>query len=181
MDTIRASDARGRWGRLGRSHLGRLLGFLAVLAAVVAWAVLLRPQFLGGPVAYDLVSGSSMEPALHTGDLVVARRQDTYHPGDIVAFRTEGGNVIHRIVDGSAEEGFITQGDNRDGVDQWRPKPKDILGKMWLRIPGGGRVVTVLRSPMVLAALAASVAVFLVLGSGQKGKGRRGQRGAPPG
>jgi signal peptidase I len=122
-----------------------------------------------------------MEPVLHGGDLVVARRQGTYHVGDVVAFRTEGGNVIHRIVGGSAEEGFTTQGDNRDGIDAWRPKPKDVLGKMWLRIPSGGRVVTVLRSPMVLAALAASVAVFLVLGSGQKGKGRRGQRGAPPG
>jgi hypothetical protein len=109
-----------------------------------------------------------MEPALHGGDLVVARRQDTYHPGDIVSFRTEGGNVIHRIVGGSAEEGFITQGDNRDGFDQWRPRPKDIFGKMWLRIPGGGHVVVLLRSPIVLAALAGSVAAFLVLSGEDK-------------
>ena len=111
-----------------------------------------------------------MEPALHGGDLVLARRQDTYHLGDIVAFRTEGGNVIHRIVGGSAEEGFMTQGDNRDGFDQWRPRPKDILGKMWFRIPGGGRVVVLLRSPMVLAALAGSAAAFLVLRGEKKTK-----------
>jgi signal peptidase len=123
-----------------------------------------------------------MEPVLHAGDLVVARRQNTYHLGDIVAFRTEGGNVIHRIVGGSAEQGFITQGDNRNGSDPWRPTPKDILGKMWFRIPAGGHAVGVLRSPMVLAALAGSAAAFLVLrGSGDKRNGRRGQRGAPPG
>ena len=181
MATRTASDGGGRRAWLSWPQLGRLLGFLAVLAGLVAWAVLLRPQFLGGPVAYNFVSGSSMEPALHGGDLIVARRQDTYHPGDIVAFRTEGGNVIHRIVGGSAEEGFMTQGDNRDGFDQWRPRPKDILGKMWFRIPGGGRVVVLLRSPMVLAAMAGSAAAFLVLGSQEKGRGRRGQRGAPPG
>jgi signal peptidase I len=123
-----------------------------------------------------------MEPVLHTGDLVVARRQDTYHAGDIVAFRTEGGNVIHRIVGGSAEEGFITQGDNRNGFDPWRPTPKDILGKMWFRIPGGAHAVGVLRSPIVLAALAGSAAAFVVLsGSEKKRRGHRGQRGAPPG
>ena len=109
-----------------------------------------------------------MEPALHGGDLVVARRQDTYHPGDVIAFRTEGGNVIHRIVGGSAEEGFITQGDNRDGFDPWRPTSKDILGKMWVRIPGAGRVVVLLRSPMVLAALAGSAASLLVLRGKEK-------------
>jgi len=162
------SDRTGRRAWLSWPHVGRLLGFLAALAAVVAWAVLLRPQFLGGPVAYNLVSGSSMEPALHGGDLVLARRQDTYHPGDIVAFRTEGGNVIHRIVGGSAQGGFITQGDNRDGFDPWRPRPKDILGKTWFRIPGGGHAVTLLRSPMALAALAASAAAFLMLRGGEK-------------
>jgi signal peptidase I len=123
-----------------------------------------------------------MKPALHEGDLVVARRQHTYHPGDIVAFRTEGGNVIHRIVGGSAEEGFITQGDNRDGFDQWRPTPKDILGKMWFRIPGGGHAVGVLRSPIALAALAGSTAAFLMLSrSEEKRRGHGGQPGAPPG
>jgi len=182
MATRTASGARRGWGWPGWPQLARLLGFLAVLAAVVAWAVLLRPQFLSGPVAYNLVSGSSMEPILHGGDLAVARRQDTYHLGDIIVFRTEGGNVIHRIVGGSAEEGFITQGDNRDGFDQWRPTPKDILGKMWFRIPAGGHVVAVLRSPMVLAALAASAAAFLVLSRPEeKRREHRGQRGAPPG
>jgi len=153
----------------------------------LAWLVFLRPVSLGGPADYVVVSGRSMEPTLHAGDLAVIRKQGGYAAGDVVAFRVPegepgaGGRVIHRIIGGSSEEGFVVQGDNKNAPDLWRPKPKDILGKMWLRIPSGGRVVTVLRSPMVLAALAASVAVFVVLGSGEKGKGRRGQRGAPPG
>ena len=174
MATKTSSGGSGRRAWLSWPRLSRLLGFLAALAAVVAWTVLLRPQFLGGPVAYNLVSGSSMEPALHGGDLVLARRQDTYHLGDIVAFRTEGGDVIHRIVGGSAQGGFITQGDNRDGFDHWRPRPKDIFGKKWLRIPGGGHVVVFLRSPIVLAALAGSTAAFLVL-RGERKKTRAPQ------
>ena len=131
-------------------------------------------------MSYDLIRGNSMEPTLHGNDLALARKQSSYQVGDIVTFRTEGGNVIHRIVGGSADEGFITQGDNTQVTDLWRPKPNDILGKMWIRVPSGGRVVETIRSPLVLAALIAALGVFVVLGMGDKGKGRHKQDGEEP-
>jgi signal peptidase len=157
-----------------------VLAFGLMAVAVIAWTLLLRPESLGGSVSYDLVSGTSMEPTLHESDLVLARKQSTYQAGDIVTFRVEGGNVIHRIVGGSAEEGFIMQGDNNDAADPWQAKPDDILGKMWIRIPSGGRAIEVLRTPLVLAAIAAAMGVYMILGIERREKGRRKEQGEPP-
>ncbi len=144
---------------------------LAVLALVAAWFFLLRPQNLGGPVGYVIVSGQSMEPTLHSGDLVLVRQRDSYQAGDVIAYRIprgepgEGIIVVHRIVGGSAEEGFVTRGDNRTGADLWRPRPQDIAGALWLHLPRVGWLLGLLRTPLVLATAAAAVAVLLVLTS----------------
>jgi len=65
-------------------HRLAALGLLAVLAAL--WLVL-APTQLGGPASYASISGGSMEPRLHQGDLVVVRRADAYRVGDVVAYR----------------------------------------------------------------------------------------------
>lgn len=161
-------------------------GNLVVLAALVlsaGWFMLLRPAFLGGPITYVSVTGDSMEPTLRGGDLVVARVQSTYGQGDIVAFRAAGhvggrsAVVIHRIVGGSPQEGFLTEGDNNEGRDPWRVSEGDILGEMWFSVPRAGRLLAVLQSPLLLAGLASGVAVFLVLSGGEDKK--RPRRASP--
>ncbi len=153
-----------------RPRLGPgLLVEALVLALVVAWFFLFRPQFLGGPAAYVIVSGHSMVPTLRDGDLVIVHRQEAYAPGDIVAYRIpkgepgEGHIVIHRVVGGSDAEGYVTQGDNRSTPDLWRPLPADVVGKLWLHLPGVGDLLGLLRSPLLMAAVAASVTAVLVL------------------
>lgn len=64
----------------------RMLCAAAFVGLVVVWAIFLRPQFLGGPAAYVMISGSSMEPAMRTGDVVMVHRQATYRTGDVVAY-----------------------------------------------------------------------------------------------
>jgi hypothetical protein len=113
-----------------------------------------------------------MEPTLYTGDLAVLQKREGYALGDIVAFRVNDGIVIHRIVGGSAEEGFVMQGDNKPGVDPWQPKPDEILGRMWFHIPGGGRPLQNLRQPQNLAALVA-LASIMFLDEGKKATLRR--------
>jgi len=148
---------------------GRLLAVL-VLAAAAAWFVVLRPQAIGGPAAYVVVSGKSMEPTLQPGALVIAMRQDEYQVGDVVAYRIPVGDpaagllVIHRIVGGSAESGFVMRGDNAAGSDVWRPTPADILGRSQAVIPGAMPALLFARSPIVAASVAAALAVYLVLG-----------------
>ena len=166
---------------LKKGHL-LLLPFVVVLAG---WFFLLRPGLLAGPAGYVLVSGASMEPTLHTGDLAVTRKQGSYSVGDIVAFRVpkgqpaEGAMVIHRIVGGTAEEGFVMQGDNKDSRDPWHPRKDDIVAKLWFRVPGGASYLLRLRQPLILGLLAGGLGMLLVLDSGQKTKRPRQEK--PPG
>jgi len=142
--------------------LRRVVSALTLLALLVACWFLL-PEPLGGATGYLQVSGTSMEPGMHGGDLALTRRRAAYVPGDVVAFRVpegdvgEGAVVIHRITGGSARAGFVTRGDNRDADDPWRPRQEDVVGKLWVHVPGAGRWLATMRRPPVLAALAAAL------------------------
>lgn len=179
---------------LKKSHLLLLPALVALLAA---WWFVLGPSFLGGPATYIIVAGESMEPTLHSGDLAVLRSQDGYAAGDIVAYRVpegesgEGASIIHRIAGGTAEEGFVTQGDNKNGDDLWRPKPEHIAGKMWFSIPGGGNFLLRLRQPMTLGLLVGGLGMLTVLSGGwgkpprrsdtSRSRPRAASLGGPPG
>lgn len=171
MSTVgRRVTRRRRPETAGRRLSRRISGALILIAVATVWFGLFAPRFLGGPASYIMVAGTSMEPSLSTGDLVVARRQAWYREGDVVAYRIpegeagEGQVVIHQIVGGSARLGYILQGDNRDTPDLWRPHPDDIDGKMWLVIPGAGRAAVLLRTPFVFAVIAGLIAFKIALG-----------------
>ncbi len=152
-----------------------LTALFVVLA--VAWTVLLRPQALGGPAAYVIVSGKSMEPTLKNGDLVVALERSSYRAGDVVAYRIPEGErgagalVIHRITGGSARAGYVLQGDNRSGKDLWRPQPRDIAGDMRVRLPRVGLFLTFVRTPLGMAVFA-GVAAFFLISTGSRAPSR---------
>jgi signal peptidase I len=147
-----------------------------LIATVAGWTVFLRPKMLGGPAAYVIVSGHSMEPTLHTGDFVLALRQESYGKGDVIAYRIEKGQagagtlVIHRIVGGSATDGYMTEGDNRRYRDPWRPKPSEIAGKMRLQVPHLG-MLPMLAHTIAGMGLIASLAGFIVLLGGKRREG----------
>jgi signal peptidase I len=152
-------------------------GLPLTIALFLAWFLVLRPVTLGGPAGYVIVAGVSMEPTFHTGDLAITQRRAAYQVGDVVAFSTEGGVVIHRIVGGDADQGFITQGDNRDQPDLWRPRPGEIVGAVWILVPGVGNALAFVRQPPILAALAAAIAFLLAFTAGP---GRRRGPGTAP-
>ena len=145
---------------------------MAVLAVVlVGWMAFLRPASLGGPLSLVMVSGQSMEPTMHTGDLAVVFQRGAYAPGDVVAFRPQNAAtgeptssmVIHRIIDGDAGEGFTTQGDGNEWADPWDIPATNVAGKMLFFVPGAGHLLARLMDPVTLGALFAAITVFLVL------------------
>lgn len=150
------------------SRLRRAASLAMTVTVVACWMAFLRPAAFGGSTGFVIVAGHSMEPGLHTGDLVLTHRQGSYRPGDVVAFRIPAGEtgagatVIHRIIGGSGEKGWIMQGDNKPEPDLWRPTNEDVVGKRWLLIPRGGHLLVALRSPLVFA-LGAAVMVFLLV------------------
>jgi signal peptidase I len=146
----------------------RPLDAAVLLGALAGWFFLLGPQLVGGPAAYLVVSGISMQPTLHAGDLVIARHARRYRVGDVIAYRVPehelgaGTLIIHRIVRGSARTGFVTKGDNRARADPWRPTPPRIVGKTWVEVPRLGLVLALIRVRSLIAAIAA-LAGFLYL------------------
>ena len=152
-----------------RPGLRTIVSAACLLVIAGAWFTMLRPQSLGGPSGYIMIRGTSMLPTYVTGDLVITHAAAGYEVGDIVAYRVPSGDfgegivVIHRIIGGSAEEGFVIQGDNNPFKDDWYPTPADIVGKAWVRLPRVGLVLGFLHAPVPLACLAAATVIVLVL------------------
>jgi signal peptidase I len=157
---------------------------MAIVALLGVWLAFLRPGSLGGDTGYMLVSGNSMKPTLNDHDVVLVRKRDAYKVGDVIAYRTPRqvgipARVIHRIVGGSAEDGYVTRGDNRGIDDAWHPTPRDIIGSRIVRLPRAGWIVAPFQSPVVLGVVAGSLA-FLLFHSALASRARpRGRRGAP--
>lgn len=161
----------------------RRAGDIAVAAVLILlWAVLFRPQSLGGDVTYIVIRGNSMEPTYHGGDLVIVLAADRYVIGDIVAYRVPAGTigaghlVIHRIAGGSGATGYLLQGDNNRSVDPWMPMTRDIVGKAWLVVPGVGQALTFIHQP----AAAGALAVGLLAGAWLLRRPRSGTPLVPP-
>jgi signal peptidase len=173
----RRISLRGRLRATTGRRLLRFAGLALLVAVVAAWAIFLRPAFLGGPATYVIVAGRSMEPTLRPGDLALARRQHTYRRGDVIAYRImknqagAGTLVIHRIVGGSARHGYMTRGDNRSYRDPWRPKPTDIAGKMDVHVAHLG-MLPVFSHTVIGMAFIAALAGLLVLGGGTRTRTR---------
>lgn len=145
--------------------MGAVRWLIALTVAAAAW-VFLAPPWLGGMVTYVAVRGHSMEPTLDAGDLVVLARSGSYDIGDVIAYRVasmNGATLIHRIV--AIEDGrYVTKGDNNDFIDEYRPTPREALGKRVVRMPGGASVTGALRSPLGVGALMSVVGASLYLG-----------------
>jgi signal peptidase I len=152
----------------------KVAGISLAILVCLFWTQYLRPQSLGGNAAYVLVSGKSMLPRYHTGDLVLVERHSAYHVGELIAYRVPkgdpmaGAQVIHRIIGGDAKHGFIVKGDNRTAEDVWRPKPGDIVGAKALRIPNAVLILQFLRDPIFLGLLAACFVFVQVLTRGDR-------------
>lgn len=155
------TDRRRKAARLAATAVG------AVLLWLFVW-----PSVWGGSMTYITVSGPSMEPLYSTGDFVAAREQDSYEVGDIVVFRTGNGNVIHRIVGGDGESGYLMQGDNNPEIDKWTPTDEEVLGQAVLHVPGAGDAVMLIRHVLITPPFPYFLAgfVFLVLALSSDGK-----------
>lgn len=163
---------------MSRIPLRRLLSLALLVVPLALWLGPLRPTSHGGSTTMVVVRGDSMLPSLRPGDLVVAKRRAAYAIGDVVVFpSSEGPLVIHRIVGGSATEGFTLQGDNKPRPDFWRPTADEILGKAWMHVPGAGRVLSG-SNPQSLALLAA---VFTFFSIAQGARKPRSSGGLPQG
>ena len=134
-----------------------------VIAGFVAW-----PMQLGGHTGYTVVSGHSMNPRYHTGDLLITRRHGSYHLNEIVVYRVPRGQpgaglfVVHRLVGGDNRHGWTTKGDNNPSEDIWRPHDADIQGAVVTMIPKGGYLLRQFRNPLLYAVIGGRYVGYLL-------------------
>jgi signal peptidase I len=160
-------------------HTKRLLaGALTLLAMACVWHYF-APTGIGGSTSYVVTDGISMEPHFHAGDLVLVRRQSSYGVGEIVAYRNTmlGTVVLHRIV-GRSGVRYVFKGDNNSFKDFEHPAGSQLIGALWLHLPGAGTRLKSLRSPALLGVLGAFGA-FLLGGALFAQRRRRRRRRIP--
>jgi signal peptidase len=156
------------------SHLRAAAALAAQLAIVAALLWFCLPQSVGGRAGWVLVSGTSMLPHLHTGDLVLVERQSSYHVGEVIAYRVPKGTVgaghvvIHRIIGGNGRTGWTMKGDNRTAPDLWHPTNKNVVGARLLRIPDAWLVLRFFHTPLLLGLLAGFGVFFVIALAGDE-------------
>jgi len=135
-----------------------------VVALVLAAAV---PVVVGGR-SFSVLSGS-MEPNISTGDLVITlpiAPADAV-PGDIVTFNDpidESRLITHRVAsstDVGEKYRFVTKGDANNSVERWSVPTSGRIGKVMVRLPKLGYVMTATRSPAARVALVTLPALLL--------------------
>ncbi|MDQ1246979.1 MAG: signal peptidase [Actinomycetota bacterium] len=152
--------------RVARVFAAVLAGLLALGVVVVAW-----PQAFGGRASWTVVSGTSMEPRLHTGDLVLAWDTGAWDVGDTVVYGTVSNdgrmsaNTIHRIVGGDPSSGWELRGDNKTEADPGTIADSRVVGEEVLAIPRAGMLLMGVRQPLVLAALLAGALALIIAGA----------------
>ena len=141
----------------------------AVVVAVLllgAW-LLLAPAELGGATRYAVVDGTSMEPGLSRGDLVLVRAGGEPGIGHVVLYRDPelGVRVLHRVSD--VENGrLVLKGDANDFLDDARPRPSEVIGSYWFSIPRVGSILLWFAQPLHAALLAFGLTLLALAGGG---------------
>ena len=111
-------------------RLVRLIGGLGLLGAI---AFVVWPASLGGAATFVVVRGESMEPTYHQGDLLYARSDGSYAPGDVAVYRIPKGSpgagtlVVHRIKERLSDGAYLFQGDNKPSPDDVTPSRGGIV------------------------------------------------------
>ncbi len=156
-----------------RKLAAQSLAGAVALTATLAW-LFLAPTALGGSTTYVVTDGISMLPHFHGGDLALVRSEGSYRVGEIVAYRSKllDTIVLHRIV--AVKDGhYFFKGDNNNYVDVEHPTQSQLVGALWLHIPGLGARLAPLRSPLAIGALVAAAVLFLGGGAFHRRRRRR--------
>jgi len=92
------------------------------------------------PIFPSIIVSNSMKPMISKGDMVFIKKEDTsdVSEGDIVQYRLDDIQVVHRIVDEKYDEGvryFITKGDNNNTIDPSNVYEQQIMGRYMGKVP----------------------------------------------
>lgn len=139
-----------------RSRGGDLMGWMVTLVLLGAAVALIKWWGL----SLNIVATDSMTPTYKPTDIVVMVSPERVQPevGRVAVFETEYLGVhipphVHRIVERTPDQTWLTQGDNNDQPDPWEVRDQGIRGIVIAGFPSWW-----IRSPIVIGA-----AIFLLI------------------
>jgi len=125
----------------------RIARVARTLLGVVAGMLWLAVAFTHGVA---VVGGGSMQPVLHSGDVVVYRRgAQGVAVGDLVVFTHPewSGGVVHRVVSISRDGSLVTRGDANE-VEDSQPVSRDrVRGIAVVVVPSGQAIARATQAP----------------------------------
>jgi signal peptidase I len=164
-----------------RPRLRSILSTAAFLIVVATAWWFFAPTQVGGSTRYVVTGGVSMEPRFHTGDLALVRPTSEYKVGDITAYWSTLLHkvVLHRIhaIDGNT---YVFKGDNNNFLDPTHPTRAQLLGKLWLHVPGAGVWLNALHNPVVAFVICALLATGLLFPFREERRRRKRRRKSAP-
>jgi signal peptidase len=131
-DDVETPPVRRPWyRRLGMVVTWAVLGFACSMILAITLPTLFGMRDL------TVLSGS-MEPTIHTGDVVVEREVSPLDVklGDIISFKDpEDPSILitHRVQDMQVHDGvvsFVTKGDANTGVERWKISGDGTIGRV---------------------------------------------------
>jgi signal peptidase len=147
-----------------------VIALIAVIALFLMFSII---PIKGGYKTLVVLSGS-MEPAIHTGSVVVIKPVENYQVGDIITFGAISKTkppTTHRIVEIKETDGvktYLTKGDNNNAPDIKAVAKKEILGKVLFSVPYFGYAVAATQKPAGFVLIVVVPAVFVVYDEVQK-------------
>lgn len=134
-----------------------LTGLLAVILAVNLYTIAARyitgtPQPAVFGWSWAVIISGSMEPEILVDDLIVVHEEPAYAVGDVITYESGRSVITHRIIE-ETPEGFITKGDNNNTQDREAVPQDAVVGKVRWVIPGVGRYIEFMRSPLGMLCL----------------------------
>lgn len=101
-----------------------------------------------------IVQSGSMEPAIHTGSIVLVMPARDYRANDIITFSDSPNSqtpTTHRIVEiknDNSQIAFVTKGDANNAADRKEVAPDKVIGKVRLSVPFAGYVIDFVKKPL---------------------------------
>lgn len=150
----------------GRTAKHPVKKFLQIIVAPVLVLLVILGFFLVTGLRLCAVQSGSMEPEIPTYSYCLVNTHydyDSLQVGDIIVYDRPHDHlqVVHRIVS-ILDEGIITKGDANPVDDGILLVEEDIYGVYQGHIPGVGRIVNIIRTPVGIAVILAAVVLLLV-------------------
>lgn len=151
-----------------------VVGFVVLIAIVLAFVIFAVPQVVGAEQSYVVLSGS-MEPSISAGDVVIVDsvETETIGEGDVITFEPPSDHeqagterVTHRVLEVVEQDNgihFRTKGDANEEADQALVPAENVVGQVMLTIPKMGYVSQFAGSDQGLLLLVIIPAALLII------------------